>query len=193
MMDVCYYGISYLNIILQFIIGHKPVICKLLMWIIVIFQIVKTFFFLRIFPTLTPIIVMLKNVVYDLRIFLFFYILLLTGLSQLLAVLGVGNNYKKAVEIGTRIVDGVQEQYEITLDTKVDTTKGTIYNGVGLHIGEWIWTIRMSLGDFSAIKSSTSLQAAENWMFWFSWGLIVIVTCVIFLNFIVAEASASYT
>jgi len=50
---------------------------------------------------------MLKNVVYDLRIFLFFYILLLTGLSQLLAVLGVGNNYKKAVEIGTRIVDGV--------------------------------------------------------------------------------------
>ena len=49
------------------------------------------------------------------------------------------------------------------------------------------------MGDFSAIGESTHLQKAENIVFWLLWGLTVIVTCVIFLNFIVAEASASYT
>ena len=67
------------------------------MCIIVVFLIIKTFFFLRIYPTLTPIIVMLKCVVYDLRIFLFFYAILITLFSQLLAVLGLGNNYDKVV------------------------------------------------------------------------------------------------
>jgi hypothetical protein len=55
---------------------------------------VKTFFFLRIYPILTPIIVMLKNVVWDLKIFLFFYLILISLFSQLLAVIGLGNNYK---------------------------------------------------------------------------------------------------
>ena len=29
-------------------------------------------------------------------------------------------------------------------------------------------------------------------MYWFCWTIIVIITCIIFLNFIIAEASASY-
>lgn len=47
------------------------------MCIIVLLLIVKTFFFLRIFPTLTPIVVMLTNVIWDLKIFLFFYTILI--------------------------------------------------------------------------------------------------------------------
>lgn len=120
---------------------------------------------------------MLKCVVYDLRIFLFFYLILITLFSQLLAVLGLGNDYSIDAETGK----------------KTDSTEGMEYNAIGLHIGEWAWTLRLSMGDFSAIGPSTSLEGAENWIFWFTWGLIVIVTCVIFLNFIVAEASASYT
>lgn len=61
------------------------------MAIIVLLLIAKTFFFLRIFPTLTPIVVMLTNVIYDLRIFLFFYTILILLFSQLFAVLGLGN------------------------------------------------------------------------------------------------------
>ena len=49
------------------------------------------------------------------------------------------------------------------------------------------------MGDFSAIDESTELQMPENIVFWILWGLTVCVTCIIFLNFIVAEASASYT
>jgi hypothetical protein len=186
--DFIYYLISYGNIALQFIIGYNPVICKVCMCIIVVFLVIKTFFFLRIYPTLTPIIVMLKRVVYDLRIFLFFYLILITLFSQLLAVLGLGNNYDKVVELQT--IDGIETN--VTTTAKVDPTKGTEYNAVGLHLGEWAWTLRLSMGDFSAIGPSTGLKGAENWIFWFIWGLIVIVTCVIFLNFIVAEASNSY-
>ena len=47
------------------------------MIIIVLQVLIKTFFFLRVFPELTPIIVMLKNVVYDLRIFMLFYAILI--------------------------------------------------------------------------------------------------------------------
>ena len=56
-----------------------------------------------------------------------------------------------------------------------------------------MWTLRLSMGDFSAIGPSSGLAKAENWIFWILWLMIVIVTCIIFLNFIVAEASASYT
>ena len=51
----------------------------------------KTFFFLRMFSSLTPIVVMLQNVIYDLRIFLFFYTIMLFFFSLLFAVLGMGN------------------------------------------------------------------------------------------------------
>ena len=61
------------------------------MCIIVGLLIVKTFFFLRIFPTLTPIVVMLTNVIWDLKIFLLFYTILILLFSQLFAVLGLGN------------------------------------------------------------------------------------------------------
>lgn len=61
------------------------------MCVIVLLLTVKTFFFLRIFPTLTPIVVMLTNVFYDLRIFLLFYFILILLFSQLFAILGVGN------------------------------------------------------------------------------------------------------
>jgi hypothetical protein len=62
------------------------------MMIIVILLIMKTFFFLRIFPTLTPIVVMITNVVYDLRIFLLFYTILIFLFCQIFAVIGLGND-----------------------------------------------------------------------------------------------------
>ena len=75
--DMLYIWGSILNIILQSIYGPYFLVCKILMCIIVGLLIMKTFFFLRIFPTLTPIVVMITNVVYDLRIFLMFYAVLI--------------------------------------------------------------------------------------------------------------------
>ena len=52
----------------------------------------------------------------------------------------------------------------------------------------------MSMGDYgSAISDSRKLQEPENIIFWIIWGLTVTVTSIIFLNFVVAEACASYT
>lgn len=51
----------------------------------------------------------------------------------------------------------------------------------------------MSLGDGSAIGATTNLTKIEMKIFWLMWMMTVIVTCIIFLNFVVAEACASYT
>lgn len=49
------------------------------------------------------------------------------------------------------------------------------------------------MGDFAAIDAAESLNTDENLLFWFIWLVTVVITCIIFLNFIVAEASAVYT
>jgi hypothetical protein len=67
------------------------------------------------------------------------------------------------------------------------------YETVGLHPGEFLWTLRLSMGDFSAIVAAKDLDSNEVKIFWFFWLLAVIVTCIIFLNFVVAEACASYS
>ena len=142
------------------------------MCILVLTLLVKTFFYLRIFPTLTPIVVMITEVVYDLRIFLVFYIILLAAFCNIFAVLGIGN---------------------YTGDGVIDRNKnGKEYEAIGLHLGEFLWTFKISLGDFSVINPSKSLTKIENRIFWVTWVLCVLITCIIFLNFVVAEACASY-
>jgi|APSaa5957512535_1039671.scaffolds.fasta_scaffold339314_2 hypothetical protein len=67
------------------------------------------------------------------------------------------------------------------------------YKYTGMFIGQFLSTLRLSIGDFACIESSASLPIGENIMFWFIWLLAVVLTNVVFLNFIVAEASASYS
>jgi hypothetical protein len=55
-----------------------------------------------------------------------------------------------------------------------------------------MWTLRISMGDFSAIQASMDLGKVEQKIFWVMWLFSVIVTCIIFLNFVVAEACASH-
>lgn len=179
-VDFVYIWGSVANGILQIIYDPFILPNRILMCIIVCLLIMKTFFFLRIFPTLTPIVVMLTNVIWDLRIFLFFYVILILLFSQLFAVLGLGN-----AQLRTDL-ESQEERDALEENMAAD------YKTIGLHFGEFMWTLRMSMGDFSAIDESTQLQMPENIVFWLLWGLTVIVTCIIFLNFIVAEASASY-
>jgi len=49
----------------------------------------------------------------------------------------------------------------------------------------------MSLGDFD-FDASKEMKSHINIIFWIIWLLIVVITNIIFLNFIIAEASASY-
>jgi hypothetical protein len=174
--DILYIYGSMANIILQLYLGPFNIYSRIVMCIIVILLIVKTFFFLRIFPLLTPIVVMISNVIYDLKIFLFFYLILITLFCQIYAILGLGNDYTNTIR-GYIDPEGPSCEYQ----------------AVGLHFGEFFWTFRLSLGDFSAISATNSLNKVEMQIFWLMWVLTVIVTSIIFLNFVVAEACASYS
>ena len=58
-------------------------------------------------------------------------------------------------------------------------------------LGYILTAFRYSLGDFD-FEASTWLTPEENALFWCIWLLIVMITCVIFFNFIIAETGASY-
>ena len=60
------------------------------MILVVLMCITRTFTFLRIYPTLTPIVVMLKTVIIDLKVFLFFFALLVFFFANSLAVMCLG-------------------------------------------------------------------------------------------------------
>ena len=66
------------------------------------------------------------------------------------------------------------------------------YKSIGLLVGEFLWTFRISMGDFSAIAASKDLSRAETQIFWVCWFMTTLMTCIIFLNFVVAEAMGSY-
>ena len=156
--------------------------------------IMKTFFYLRIFPALTPIVVMINSVIYDLRIFMFFYGLLISFFCLVFAVLGLGNGevHNNAESRRLRAASG-GGGFTSKVDTGGDDEEpGAEYKSVGLLAGEFLWTFRLSMGDFAAIDAQSSLNKHESRIFWVFWVLTLVLTCIIFLNFVVAEACASY-
>jgi hypothetical protein len=184
--------------------GPYHIVCRIIMCVIVIQVLLKTFFFLRVFPVLTPVIVMLKTVIYDLRIFMLFYTILIGGFCNVFAVLGLGNAYPSKKDVSLRYLKaraaggssggGGSAGLSITEVPSELNKAAKEYNALGLHMGEFMWTLRLSIGDGSIIGASKLLGTkTENRIFWLLWILITIITSVIFLNFIVAEASASYT
>jgi hypothetical protein len=52
--------------------------------------------------------------------------------------------------------------------------------------------LRISVGDFD-FEATKYLSPTENLIYWVIWVETVAVTCIIFLNFIIAEASNSYS
>jgi hypothetical protein len=134
--DMIYVSLSLFNIYSQIDKGPYHIVSRTIMCLIILQIVNKTFFFLRIFPSLTPIVVMITSVIYDLRIFMLFYFIMISFFCLLYAVLGLGmpeensNNFKNGID-----PKGVASEYQ----------------AVGLLVGEFMWTFRMSMGDFSAI------------------------------------------
>ena len=58
-------------------------------------------------------------------------------------------------------------------------------------VANFLALIRYSLGDFQ-FESVQELDQYQGIVFWVTWIFMVIMTCVIFLNFIIAEVSQSY-
>ena len=148
------------------------------MILVVFMLLMKTFFFLRIFENMSYIVTMLRNVIYDLRIFGIFYAIITTLFSLLIGILGIGNF-------------NLAEDFARDNKPDDDGYFGQEYKHIGLFIGNIFQTLRISMGDYE-FDGANYLEADLNRIYWFCWFLIVSITCIIFLNFIIAEASESY-
>ena len=130
-----------------------------------------------------------------------FYAILLWLTSHMFMVIGLGNNLPPVGE-----EDAVRRMLRAggkssstgntaapTEDARDSPVADTEYQHIGLYLGTVISTARISIGDFSCIDTSAELtDKADNYMFWIIWIFVMGATCIVFLNFIVAEASASY-
>ena len=65
------------------------------------------------------------------------------------------------------------------------------YHKINPILGYLFTTLRLSLGDYD-FSAPNYLTSAENHLYWILWFMVLVVTNIIFLNFIIAEASASY-
>jgi hypothetical protein len=67
------------------------------------------------------------------------------------------------------------------------------YKHLGPFFGNFMTTLRLSLGDFDFnVLIGDKLSAKQHWLFWIIWVLMVLFSALIFLNFIIAEVSNSY-
>ena len=148
------------------------------MYIVVFLGLIKTFFFLRIFDPLSPIVTMIARVVKDLQVFTFFFMLLIWMFSILIGVLGLGNV-------------NVEGNFRDTFLGENDYP-GKEYRYLGTVFGNLLSVFRASMGDFVFIEESNYLNKEENVVFWVTFLLIIGVTNIIFLNFVIAEAGNSY-
>lgn len=61
------------------------------MIVLTILLLIKTFFYLRIFKSLTQLVIMIETVIKDLTTFMIFFALILVSFSIILSILGFGN------------------------------------------------------------------------------------------------------
>lgn len=66
------------------------------------------------------------------------------------------------------------------------------YQYLNKFFAYWLSTFNVSLGNFDFDPSQMLNGEAENIMYWVLWTITLIITNIVFLNFIIAEASESY-
>jgi len=152
---------------------------QVVMLIATVFLLIKTFFFLRIFKDLSFLVTMVKQVFFDLRVFMLFFFILLYMFAIIFSILDLGN-YEFSDDADVRGI------------VNLSSFSGQEYVKINKFFAHIITVYRISLGDFD-FGQSTVLDDFQNGVFWFFWCLIVTVTCIVFLNFIIAEVGASYT
>lgn len=73
-----------------------------------------------------------------------------------------------------------------------DAAPNAAYGQINFFVALMIQTLRLAYGDFDIISQAMYLSKSDSIMFWIIWFFTVMVSCIIFLNFIVAEASGTY-
>jgi len=93
------------------------------------------------------------------------------------------------------VIDWGQYEYNDNEDTRgiQYTTTGPDKEYMLLHklLARFFHIMRLSVGDFN-FDASTYLNDFENNMYWGVYVMCLFLTCIIFMNFIIAEVSATY-
>lgn len=164
-MDVMHISLGYLNIYNQINVGTWELESKITMIFVTIVCLIKTFFFMRIVKSFSYIVTMIINVVIDLKVFMLFFLILIIMFSMI---------------------------FDVIAPNPADE-----YKYVGLYWGNVLTTLRLSLGDFDfgvlEQEGENELNKKQHILFWCTWVLMVIFSSLIFLNFIIAEVSNSYS
>jgi hypothetical protein len=178
-IDLAHIWVGVANIFVQrFSPNILSVQNTILMVIVALVLLIKSFFFLRIFKELSALVSMLQQVFIDLIPFFCFYTILLLILGLILGVIDWG-------------------QYEYNDDREIREIRysvgGPDKEYLLLHkIASRVFHImRMSIGDFN-FDASIYLPDYQNYLYWMLYFLSTFLTCIIFMNFIIAEVSASY-
>ena len=176
--DLAFTWSGVINIFFKFLIKEQDDLRQVIsMSVVILLALVKLMYFLRIFDSLSYLVTLIKQVIIDLKSFMLFYVIICFMLSLIIGTLGF-QNFTKRPEMW----EEMQENWEYP---------GIEYMYLGRLVGNIISVIRMSIGD-NNFDASIYLDPSTNIVFWIIWILTLYVTCIIFLNFIIAEACESY-
>ena len=181
-MDIFFITSSVSMGVIHSKIGPHATASKYMMVCVIMFAIRRTFLFMRIFSSLSPIVTMLQGVIWQLRLFMSFLFIILFFMSLTFGVIGLGNpNSKPFLKAYGPEGQPSKNPY-------------LAYEAIGLFYGNIYMVLRIALGDFAApIEMQKLLAPYENYAFW-AWFLFTLVFVnVILLNFVVAEAGNTYS
>lgn len=129
---------------------------------------------------------MLNSVIWKLKIFMTFFFIILVFFAEMFGVLGIGN-IKRPGNFRLVFYDKDKKQNISDDAPNVDQRQ------INLLLGNIIHLFRISMGDFAIIDCVKYMEnASDVIVFWFLWFFMVLVLAVVFLNFVVAEASDTY-
>lgn len=183
LIDFVYMFASIAQVILHTLYSPFEPQCKATMTVVLFLGMGKTFFFLRIFESFSPIVTMLSFVIKDLLPFTIIYAILCLMFAMQFAIMGLGNK---------RVKGKFRDTYANEESDKDFGVVNSEYNQIPQIIGNTLTIFRISMGDYAIIPASNYLDVENNILFWIMFGLILFLTNIIFLNFVIAEAGNSY-
>lgn len=130
---------------------------------------------------MSQIVTMLQKVMFDLRIFIIFYMIVVFLFSLIFCVLGIGNPL--IVGEFRDFVDALPEG---------EAYPYSEYSYIGMFWGNIIYVLRASVGDFN-FDAAMFMTEYENFIFWVVWIIVLMLMMIIFLNFVISDIGASYS
>lgn len=135
---------------------------------------------------------------WDLKVFMMFYFILIFLFSQIYSVIGLYNYHINSIpgrpNNFLEYYEYAQSFKEMESPEKFKGPRGVPgqeYEYLGLFLGSFLTVLRTSMGG-SKFDAAAFLTESENILFWLVWFCVIVMTAIVFLNFVVAEACSSY-